>query len=352
MSDETKKMLSDRKRPTVQVPVGVPGVFRRAIGITSIVCSLLIVLAVAVALFRAYHAAPRRQAPGVSGLGNDISTASASRVEAERACLEYAARPEQVVYEEVPERVKKYVGERGEWIDLSHAANRCGIPAAGRMPACLSTLTRVQNTVPAGPAAAIVFLHERRTPRGRRELVAVTYDGSMRLPWPTAGGWTISSIGLSASIKLPEALDTPPTAWHGKARRLDADPFVAMYPLRLYAGQPDPVDPTHFTIRYELDDDPASTARRTGTSTALDGTIDGWLLDPLTAATDQPGGAFGDEPHDDVVKFTVRDGQARLTREQIWSPEEILRDHREQGLREGKRSWGVWTGDEPASSGR
>ncbi len=48
--------------------------------------------------------------------------------------------------------------------------------------------------------------------------------------------------------------------------------------VRFYAGQPDPNDPSHFTIRYEVNDQP--------------GTIDGWLH-------------FGS-----VVELKVRDGPA------------------------------------------
>jgi hypothetical protein len=254
-------------------------------------------------------------------------------VETERACLGYSAAADQVVYEEAPELVKRYLSDGGEWVDLSRAADRCGAAASGRVPACWTTLTGGREVAPLGPAAAIVFLHERQTPAGARELVVVAYDGKMRLPWPTPGGWTISSIALSASVKSPEVQGAPLTRWHGTARRLDAEPFVAMYSLRLYAGQPDALDPTHFTIRYDLDGRP--------------GTIDGWVLDPAVPAASQPAGSGQDEPP--VVRFAVRDGQAKLSREQIWSPEEILRDHREQGLREGKRSWGLWPGDEPAS---
>jgi hypothetical protein len=150
----------------------------------------------------------------------------------------------------------------------------------------------------------------------------------MRLPWPTPGGWTISSIPLLASTKPPLPEGSPPTPWSGSARRLDADPFVAMYKLRLFAGQPDPANPAHFTLRYELDNRP--------------GTIDGYLLDPPST---QPAPPAADSPSPEIVRFTIRDGQARLTREQIWSTEEIVAAHRTQGLREGKRSWGLWPGD-------
>jgi len=301
----------------------------------AVVCSLLAALLVAAALYVVFRH-PARTQPLRSNLAAPlIPGATASDVTAEQACLSYTAPADQVDYEEYPELVKRYLGEGGEWVDLSRAANRYGVPACGRVPACWSALSRVPKAIPTGPAAAIVCLHERRTPAGIPELVVVAYDGQMRLPWATPGAWTISSIGLSASVKSPDVPGSPPPPWHGAARRLDAEPFVAMYRLRLYSGQPDAIDPTHFTIRYELDGPPASTARG--------GTIDGWVLDaPITAAGQAVEPAGSDPP---VVKFTVRDGPAKLTRQQMWSPEEILRDHREQGLREGKRSWGVWTGD-------
>jgi hypothetical protein len=40
--------------------------------------------------------------------------------------------------------------------------------------------------------------------------------------------------------------------------------FDAHKPLRIFAGQPDPTDSRHFTIRYELD--------------SKSNTIDGWLM--------------------------------------------------------------------------
>jgi hypothetical protein len=48
--------------------------------------------------------------------------------------------------------------------------------------------------------------------------------------------------------------------------------------LRFFAGQPEPDDESHFTIRYE--------------TTEGSGTIDGWLMP------------------DDSVKFQIRDGPA------------------------------------------
>ncbi len=296
----------------------------------SLVISTLIALLV-VLVHGGFRPASRAPSTEVKNSTPNIPLASPIDVGAEQACRIYSRPADTVVYEEEPERVRRYLRQGGDWVDLSHAANRRGEPAAGRVPACWNAVVRSLNASPFGPAAAIVFLHERRTPAGQPVLVVVAYDGKMRLPWPTPGGWTVSSIGLSASVKSPQAPGSPLMAWHGEARRLDAEPFVAMYRLRLLAGQADADDPTHFTIGYELDGRP--------------GIIDGQVLDSANPTTSQPARPPADQPPDDVVNFAVRNGQAKLTREQIWSPEEILRDHRRQGLLEGKRSWGIWTGD-------
>ena len=54
--------------------------------------------------------------------------------------------------------------------------------------------------------------------------------------------------------------------------------------IRIYAGQPDPVDHSHFTMKYEIDNFPGT----------LFGTIDGWLQ------------------NDDTVKMQFRDDPAKL----------------------------------------
>lgn len=55
-------------------------------------------------------------------------------------------------------------------------------------------------------------------------------------------------------------------------------------PFKFFAGQPDPHDPTHFTIRYEYEGQP--------------GTIDGYLVDAVPP------------PGRELIQFVVRDGPA------------------------------------------
>jgi hypothetical protein len=140
----------------------------------------------------------------------------------------------------------------------------------------------------------LLFLHERATPGGVRSIVVVrlrlstsfgrqagsaeyvrfTQRKERQLEgnwWPIGtGGPTVDArgkgrtIGLSlwlpdqresrvvAEVKANVPIETPPAIDYGNK-------------LRVYAGQPDPADASHFTIDYEID------GRR--------GVIDGWLRD-------------------------------------------------------------------------
>jgi len=95
-----------------------------------------------------------------------------------------------------------------------------------------------------GPRVPLVFLHERVTPSGDKQLVAVVLTGYSRRNLQF-------DAGLSAADRC-SIYTTPVDIEH-----LDTGL------LRLYAGQPDPADPSHFTIGYDMNGKP--------------GTIDGWL---------------------------------------------------------------------------
>ena len=89
--------------------------------------------------------------------------------------------------------------------------------------------------------------------------------------------------GVHRWVPLTHLVGTPATS--NPASRITFQSFPPLHVrltmtdrLRLFAGQPDPNDPSHFTIGYELNDVP--------------GTIDGWLQD------------------DDRLKFEYRDGPA------------------------------------------
>lgn len=104
----------------------------------------------------------------------------------------------------------------------------------------------VEASVLPEESGPILFMHERRCPGGRRFLVVVR-----RMP-----------PALRQSIDLPLSfcvmLIDPDRAAANKAgavtRHGCIDVFRPNSPVRFFAGQPDPLDESHFTIRYQTDD--------------------------------------------------------------------------------------------------
>jgi hypothetical protein len=107
---------------------------------------------------------------------------------------------------------------------------------------------------PFGPAgtggpSAIIFLHERISPAGHRRLVYVSYaPGTLDFQPAFIEGYNYDTSAASP------ATWTSPLSY---ASRFYAIDVLSGYPrvpplVRVYAGQPDPNDPAHFTIRYQI----------------------------------------------------------------------------------------------------
>jgi hypothetical protein len=101
-----------------------------------------------------------------------------------------------------------------------------------------------------------VFLHEMRTPGGKRRLVAVDIDWT-----PMRPGFGPYSLGLSARVIRPGAGMIRPQLVSTSNHSLS----IADEKARVLAGALDPADPSHFTFTYE----------HPGRSTVFDG----WLRD-------------------------------------------------------------------------
>jgi hypothetical protein len=100
-----------------------------------------------------------------------------------------------------------------------------------------------------------VFVHGRRAPGNAERLVVVTFDPSLFM----VGDPQPLTVCICSKGKFLRSSGW----WRSKCRL--GFPCAASEPLTLYAGQPDPDDASHFTIRY-------SAGRRSGI-------IDGWLID-------------------------------------------------------------------------
>jgi hypothetical protein len=178
--------------------------------------------------------------------------------------MEFSASADKVAYEEDPAAAavllkgpeySPYVLKRAP--DPNMPATT--VQAAAFQPRCWRNLGTLA-TLPAatlfaggwggaGGPGPIIFLHERISPAGHRRLVCVRYG-----PDPTTfQPEFIAGFDYDASVATPATLTKPPS-FAQRFYGLDSlSELVRTLPLvRVYAGQPDPADPAHFTIRYQI----------------------------------------------------------------------------------------------------
>ncbi|HEY8665555.1 MAG TPA: hypothetical protein VIL86_02770 [Tepidisphaeraceae bacterium] len=159
-----------------------------------------------------------------------------------RQCLRYSAPPDQVIYEEDPLEMAKLLGAGS-----LYRRDSFGRQAVILQPALWPGGYQHSST-------GIAFLHQRRSSAGQVRLVEVDFDGR-----DDRNGMFFLPGAFSTDKSHPLA---PVTIWDGKKIDFPAPP------LRLFAGQSDPVDLSHFTIGYQ--------------SSGTTGIIDGWLGDDDT----------------------------------------------------------------------
>jgi hypothetical protein len=132
------------------------------------------------------------------------------------------------------------------------------------------------------PPWDVVFCHGRTSPSGRQRLIVIDFTHN----------------SFKAHVIRPGTLFTRPQL----LRRTDVVQEVSYAILlredkkdhvRMYAGQPDPADPAHLTIKYEKNGEP--------------GIIDGWLTD------------------EEWVRLRVRTGPGMLPEEYYERMERLLK---------------------------
>ena len=179
----------------------------------------------------------------------------------QRQCMEYQPAPGTVLYAQ-------------DGTDT--AATKPWQRFFGMKPLPIWDTFQERHVAPFGPlrsgglqSQGTLFLGERRSPAGNRRLVAV----DLRVSWNNQS-WHAS---VEKRAVVPGTLRTEPReTWGGPpAPDLTTTNLVGQRDVlfvfdwnrkvKLYAGRPDPADPSHFTLDYELD------GRRE--------TIDGWLRD-------------------------------------------------------------------------
>jgi hypothetical protein len=182
--------------------------------------------------------------------------------------LRFSQPPGKVVYEEDPAAVAQLL-KSNEYHRVS--GDSSGIVGAAYSPAIYHELLRGFSWTK--PQSPLLFMHERQSPSGVKRLVVVNCTfvrvwGAERM----VPSWEIWNVDFRHS--------DPPSF----VRSHDSSTYLRLLnarSLRLFAGQADPNDLSHFTIAYSYDHQ--------------NGTIDGNLVD-------------GQEGWATLVTLNVRDG--------------------------------------------
>jgi hypothetical protein len=157
--------------------------------------------------------------------------------------MEYRAPADQVVYERGP-GAAALLATSHEYLALASPSNQ---PApVGREPACLTSYQQGVGTP--SPGGGVLFMHTLRVPSGADRLVIVRSNFSHDTP-----PMFIHGFDLEVSLTELATWKSPPKDVTG-AMAIDVMSSILQAPprMRIFAGQPDPADPTHFTIRYEF----------------------------------------------------------------------------------------------------
>jgi hypothetical protein len=175
----------------------------------------------------------------------------------QRQCARYSAPAGQVAYSEDPAKVAR-LGNAPDYIQPVR-------DSVGTVPEAWSRFYSIVSP-PGLRSLGTVFLHRRQSPNGTERLIAldvVSTDIKVGAGPYGRGSFTWPHIH-ARSFRMAGPLGDPveKRCWPS-ARSAIEFPFTD---VTLYAGQPDPGDPSHFTIGY------------TG-STGESGIIDGWLRD-------------------------------------------------------------------------
>jgi len=171
----------------------------------------------------------------------------------QQLCLGQTLAAGRIVYEERP-------GDARQLVDQLHYRPT---PAGGAYYFDADWADFNAVLAPPGIAPnATLYLHQRQTPGGQSRLVAVEL-----LTVRSIG--TARALDLSVRVIEPGYLSPPRDLSAGAGLVLGRVIVSAERSLRLYAGQSDPDNPSHFVMEYQEDD-------------GRHRTIDGWLREDDT----------------------------------------------------------------------
>ena len=152
----------------------------------------------------------------------------------QRQCLRYTAPPDNIVCAEP-------LPSAGQMFPFSFEA--ADPPVAGEV---LGVRLGREILAP-GSEGPLLFMHERKTNSGKRRLVIVRRTpAASRQSWDLPVAYTVTlvepaSLTGDSTVRMQSLIEVLP-------RDSAGTPLAS---LRFFAGQPDPSDPSRFTIRYQ-----------------------------------------------------------------------------------------------------
>jgi hypothetical protein len=174
-------------------------------------------------------------------------------------CMTFTAPPDMVVYEEEPTAAAVLLNRPDYFSSALRRQSGNNGPtspsnAAAFTPLCWNRL-QVLNTGPKtggsanSPGGATIFLHERISPAGHHRLVYVNFFTLTIMFTPNF----VESFDCESKALIPATFTTlliPTSESDGLSEGI-GDPNKSPL-VRVYAGQPDPNNPAHFTVRYQM----------------------------------------------------------------------------------------------------
>ncbi len=156
-------------------------------------------------------------------------------------CFKYEVRPDVVLYEPDPTKAAALLAQQDtDYVPMTlYLQNGLRVKPALFYPRCLREFESRTSKTYAAKDSSIVYLHERRTPAGKRRMVVV-----YTRPWDDSGILWEWAVYEPAGIFEPKLLNSG-IDQVGLRTGMMSGFYI---PKRLGPGQSDPADETHFTF--------------------------------------------------------------------------------------------------------
>jgi hypothetical protein len=171
-------------------------------------------------------------------------------------CLQFSLSPDTVVYEEDPTEAAALLAGNPKYhpYPLQRRSSSQAAPSPATAAALdVSDWNKLTAVLPRPNSRLInpgvIFLHERISPAGHRRLVCVRYGPQ----GDTFAAQFVQDFNCDTFTVTPGTWSQPPI-YTPRGWDFDIESGWPRKPplVRIFAGQPDPNDPAHFTIRYRI----------------------------------------------------------------------------------------------------